>query len=208
MTKLEKRRLYTLIFTLFLVFISFFSALLACKRFIYFDNLVFNQKTTHQLVTMRNISFFLFIAFNMVGTILSLILVKYRGHIYDRLFRMFKVVGVINRYSSENDFVDVVLKNRGKYYFPVTNEKGFLVKVAPLTDDDIRDITKIKKCNLSNDYLQSITFGENCYFAFQTEKNKIIIEELKIFKQILAEFKTNNLFTQKRIKIFLESKSE
>lgn len=208
MKKIKKRRLNTLIFTVFLIILSFFSAGLACKRFIYWDNYILNYERSQHNVMLRNITFSMFIFFIFVGIILCYVLLKYRGKLYDKLFRSYKVAGIINRYTVSPDFVQVVLKKNRKYYFPVTNEKGVLTKIIPLTPDEVRDITKLKECKLSNECLHSFTFGEECYYAFQTNENELFIDNLNSFREFLSEFETNNSFIQKRINKFLSETTE
>lgn len=203
MKKLQKQRLKTLLFTIFLIILSAFSAGLSGKRFIYWDNYILNYERSQHTVMLRNASFVLFISFIFVEILLFYAVVKYRGKLYDKLFRSYRVAGIINRYTVSPDFVQLVLKKRGKYYFPVTNEKGILTKVIPLTENDARDITKLKECTLSNDCLHSFTYGEECYYAFQYEDNELFIDNLNSFREFLNEFEISNSFIQKRINKFL-----
>lgn len=203
MKKLQKRRIYTLLFTVFLIGLSIFNSCLACKKFIYWDNYILNYERSQDTVMLRNVSFVLFISFILVGLLLFYAVVKYRGRLHDKLFRSYKVAGIINRYTVSPDFVQLILKKKGKYYFPVTNENGILTKVIPLTEDDARDITKLKNCKLSNDCLHSFTYGEECYYAFQTDDNELFIDTLNSFREFLNNFEISNSFIQKRINKFL-----
>ena len=194
MTKMKKR-IATLIFAIIAATLSVINIAISGKKMIAYDDLCFITNDYENYGGLRDFYFICFLFFFLIFIYLVYMIVRYKGKIYDKWFRAYKVYGIIDpKPDTEEGFVHPVFKRDGRYFVQddYSNSKK-IKRFIPLTNEEIQNIKKLSLFYEDSPY--SVIIGDKILFGFKYNGNQLVI---------YTEKELNKFFTDEKAKYYLD----
>lgn len=203
------RRICTLLVALIIALLSLFNAIVSIKNFFETDSYIFITNDYSNYGSARSIFLIAAFFFTTVVFYILYMICRYRGMLYDRLFHSYKVIGIMNIFNIVPDFVYVILKRNGKYYFQEDNyentgKAGTLKKVERVKNNIHYKIRPLSDFELNNDKFNKLIVGDKAIEAFQYEENKLIIGTRVEIREFLNNYQTNDKILKVQILQYLD----